>query len=147
MTIEERADAYVGHPEEIDEFTSATIKRDAYIRGAKEQKAIDEEVRLKKCDDMTEAEYNRETAFVDWYLKNGKGAPTFSDAIEWARRKLIDKVSDLKEMPCLAELGDWQKCANYVLDEIGNFESMTMNEIVYAVVGKVFEYSNARNRM
>ena len=41
MTIEERADAYIGHPEEIDEFTSETIKRDAYIRGAKEQKAID----------------------------------------------------------------------------------------------------------
>ena len=40
-TIEERADTYVGHPEEIDEFTSATIKREAYIRGAKEQKAID----------------------------------------------------------------------------------------------------------
>ena len=40
-TIEERADAYVGHPEEIDEFTSETIKREAYIRGAKEQKAID----------------------------------------------------------------------------------------------------------
>lgn len=92
MTIEERADAYVGHPEEIDEFTSATIKRGAYIRGAKEQKAIDEEVRLKKCDDMTEAEYNREIAFVDWYLKNGKGTPTYSDAIEWARRELIDKA-------------------------------------------------------
>ena len=41
MTIEERAYAYVGHPEEIDEFTSETIKRDAYIRGAKEQQAID----------------------------------------------------------------------------------------------------------
>lgn len=40
-SIEERANAYVGHPEEIDEFTSATIKRDVYIRGAKEQKAID----------------------------------------------------------------------------------------------------------
>lgn len=40
-TIEERADAYVGHPEEIDEFTSETIKRVAYIRGAKEQKVID----------------------------------------------------------------------------------------------------------
>ena len=92
MTIEERADAYVGHPEEIDEFTSETIKRAAYIRGAKEQKAIDEEVRLKKCDDMTEAEYNRETAFVDWYLKNGKGTPTYSDAIEWSRRELIDKA-------------------------------------------------------
>ena len=56
----------------------------------------------------------------------------------------LDKVADLKEMPSLAELGDWQKCANYVLDEIGNFESMTMNEIVYAVVGKVFEYSKKR---
>ena len=91
-SIEERAEAYVGHPEEIDEFTSETIKRDAYIRGAKEQKAIDEEVRLKKCDDMTEAEYNRETVFVDWYLKNGNGTPTFSDAIEWAKKDLLDKA-------------------------------------------------------
>ena len=69
-----------------------------YISGAKEQKAIDEEVRLKKCDDMTESEYKRETAFVDWYLKNGKGIPTYSDAIEWARKKVIDKACDwLKE--------------------------------------------------
>ena len=93
-TIEERADAYVGHPEEIDEFTSETIKRDAYIRGAKEQKAIDEEVRLKKCDDMTEAEYNREIAFVDWYLKNGRSTPTYSDAIEWARKKLLEETCE-----------------------------------------------------
>ena len=53
----------------------------------------------------------------------------------------LDKASDLKEMPSLAELGGWQKCAQYVLDEIGDFESMTMKEIVYAIVGKVFEYS------
>ena len=91
-SIEERADAYVGHPEEIDEFTSATIKRDAYIRGAKEQKAIDEEVRLKKSDSMTQAEYDREVAFADWYHKNGNGTPTFSDAIEWARKDLLDKA-------------------------------------------------------
>lgn len=60
-----------------------------------EQKAIDEEVRLKKCDDMTEAEYNRETAFVDWYLENGKGMPAYSDAIEWARKDLLDKAWSL----------------------------------------------------
>ena len=59
-----------------------------------EQKAIDEEVRLKKCDDMTEAEYNHETAFADWYNKNGKGTPTFSDAIEWARKDLLDKACE-----------------------------------------------------
>ena len=92
MTIEERADAYVGYPEEIDEFTSETIKREAYIAGAKEQKAIDEEVRLKKSDSMTQAEYDREVAFADWYHQNGKGTPTYSDAIEWTRRELIDKA-------------------------------------------------------
>ena len=53
----------------------------------------------------------------------------------------LDKASDLKEMPSLAELGGWQKCAQYVLDEIGDFESMTMKEIVYAIIGKVYEYS------
>ena len=94
-SIEERADAYVGHPEEIDEFSSATIKRDAYIRGAKEQKAIDEEVRLKKSDDMTKAEYEREVAFADWYNKNGKGTPTYSDAIEWTRKEVINKACEL----------------------------------------------------
>ena len=95
MTIEERADAYVGHPEEIDEFTSETIKREAYIAGAKEQKSIDEEVRLKKSDSMTQAEYDREVAFADWYHQNGKGTPTYSDAIEWTRRELIDKACEI----------------------------------------------------
>ena len=89
-SIEERAkEAYP-----INEYSIIVrvMIRGAYIRGAKEQKAIDEEVRLKKSDDMTEAEYDRETAFADWYLKNGKGTPTYSDAIEWARKQTIDEV-------------------------------------------------------
>ena len=32
----------------------------------------------------------------------------------------LDKASDLKEMPSLAELGGWHKCAQWVLDEIGD---------------------------
>lgn len=40
-TIEERADEYVGHPKEIDEFSSATIKRQAFIDGARAQRKID----------------------------------------------------------------------------------------------------------
>ena len=105
MTIEERADAYVGHPEEIDEFTSATIKRDAYIRGAKEQKAIDEEIRLKKSDDMTEEEDEREVAFAEWYQQNGKGTPTYSDAIEWTRKEVIEKACDILEYMTGGRLG------------------------------------------
>ena len=53
----------------------------------------------------------------------------------------LDKASDLKEMPSLAELGGWQKCAKWVLDEIGDINTMTKRDIIYAVVGKVFEYS------
>ena len=87
-TIEERAKEYAPDP-----FLTA-LERKAYIAGATEQKAIDEEVRLKKCDDMTEAEYEREVAFADWYHKNGKGTPTFSDAIEWARRELIGNACE-----------------------------------------------------
>ena len=88
QTIEERAKEYAPDP-----FLAA-LERKAYIAGATEQKAIDEEVRLKKCDDMTEAEYEREVAFAEWYHQNGKGTPTFSDAIEWARRELIDNACE-----------------------------------------------------
>ena len=91
-SIEERAkEAYPAHEYSVLE---RVMKRGAYIRGAKEQQAIDEEVRLKKSDDMTKAEYDRETAFADWYLKNGKGTPTFSDAIEWSRKQTIDEVCE-----------------------------------------------------
>ena len=91
-SIEERAkEAYP-----INEYSIivGVVIRGAYIRGAKEQQAIDEEVRLKKSDDMTKAEYDRETAFADWYLKNGKSTPTYSDAIEWARKDVISKACD-----------------------------------------------------
>ena len=78
-----------------------------YVEGATKQKAIDEEVRLKKSDDMTKAEYDREMAFADWYLKNGKGTPTYSDAIEWARKQTIDEVCEYAK-------------ARYDLDYCGN---------------------------
>ena len=89
QTIEERAKEYAPDP-----FLAA-LERKAYIAGATEQKAIDEEVRLKKSDSMTQAEYDREVAFADWYNKNGKGTPTYSDAIEWTRKEVINKACEL----------------------------------------------------
>ena len=95
-SIEERAREYV--PDTLNENIVVSsqvlvyMQRGAYMAGAVEQQAIDEEVRLKKSDDMTKAEYDRETAFADWYLQNGKGTPTYSDAIEWARKQTIDEV-------------------------------------------------------
>ncbi len=57
---------------------------------------------------------------------------------------MLEKASDLKEMPSLAELGSVRKCANYVLEEIGDISTMTKADIVNAIVGKVFEYSKKR---
>ena len=95
-TIEEKARLNLQYEKD---FLGHDLSEDmvcrAYIAGAKEQKATDEEVRLKKSDDMTEAEYEREVAFADWYLKNGTGTPTYSDAIEWTRKEIINKACEL----------------------------------------------------
>ena len=93
-SIEERAKEY--SLKDFDRYYTGreNAMEEGYIAGAKEQKAIDEEVRLKKCDNMTEAEYDREMAFAEWYRKNGNGTPTFSDAIEWARKDVIEKACE-----------------------------------------------------
>ena len=93
-TIEERAKEY--SLKDFDGYYTGREKamEEGYIAGATDQQAIDEKVRLKKSDDMTDAEYNRETAFADWYCINGKSTPTFSEAIEWSRKQTIDKVCD-----------------------------------------------------
>lgn len=99
-TIEERAKEYASKKADISlsavyNEALARIYEEAYVAGATEQKEIDEEVRLKKSDSMTQAEYDREVAFADWYLKNGTGTPTYSDAIEWARKEAINKACEL----------------------------------------------------
>ena len=76
-----------------------------------------------------------------WVVTRGRSSREIISGKYLKELMMLDKVSDLKEMPYLAELGDWQKCANYVLNEIGNINTMSKQDIVYAVVGKVFEYS------
>ena len=108
-TIEERAKEY--SLKDFDGYYTGREKavEEDYVVGATIQKYIDEKVRLKKCDDMTQAEHDRETAFADWYSKNGNGTPTFSDAIEWARKETIEKACEWLDN-YLMEIGypdDW----------------------------------------
>ena len=76
-----------------------------------------------------------------WVVTRGRSSREIIRGKYLKEHMMLDKVSDLKEMPSLAELGSWQKCAKYVLNEIGNINTMSKHDIVYAVVGKVFEYS------
>ena len=76
-----------------------------------------------------------------WVVTRGRGSREIISGKYLKELMMLDKASDLKEMPSLAELGGVRKCANYVLTEIGEISTMTKNEIVNAIVGKVFEYS------
>ena len=118
-SIEERAKEY--SKDHWDELTA----KEAYIAGANEQKEIDEEVRLKKFDDMTKEEYDREMAFADWYIKNGKGTPTYSDAIEWARKQTIDQACELIEK-ALQKLTTYKDKDNFTENE---FKIITVSRV------------------
>lgn len=76
-----------------------------------------------------------------WVVTRGRSSREIISGKYLKESMMLDKVSDLKEMPSLAELGSWRKCANYVLNEIGDIFAMSKIEIVNTIVGKVFEYS------
>ena len=76
-----------------------------------------------------------------WVVTRGRSSREILSGKYLQELMMLEKASDLKEMPSLAELGSWRKCANYVLNEIGDIFAMSKIEIVNAIVGKVFEYS------
>lgn len=76
-----------------------------------------------------------------WVVTRGRSNREIISGKYLKELMMLEKVSDLKEMPSLAELGAIRKCANYVLEEIGDINTMTKAEIVNTIVGKVFEYS------
>ena len=76
-----------------------------------------------------------------WVVTRGRSSREIISGKYLKELMMLDKVADIKELPNLAELGGWQKCAKYVLEEIGDISAMSKIEIVNAIVGKVFEYS------
>lgn len=76
-----------------------------------------------------------------WVVTRGRSTREIISGKYLKELMMLDKVSDLQEMPSLAELGAMRKCANYILEEIGDINTMTKAEIVNAIVGKVFEYA------
>lgn len=76
-----------------------------------------------------------------WVVTRGRSNREIINGKYLKELMMLDKVSDLQEMPSLAELGAMRKYANYVIEEIGDISTMTKAEVVNAIVGKVFEYS------
>ena len=93
-----KAEEIVGKVYGYERIYNAEIT--AYERGAKDQKAIEEAVTITKYDAMTEKQLDREECFTTWYFQNAKGAPTYSDAIEWARKQTIDNAKSAFNKAC-----------------------------------------------
>ncbi len=80
-----------------------------------------------------------------WVVTRGRSCREFISGKYLQELMRLDKASELAEMPSLAELGGWQKCAKWVLNNIGDTTNMTTRDLVYAIVGKVLEYSKMSN--
>ena len=102
-----KAEEIVGKVYGYERIYNAEIA--AYERGATDQKAIEEEVTLKKYDSMTEKQLDREEHFTSWYFQNVKGAPTYSDAIEWARKQTIYEACEIVRNIANEYFGDWEQ--------------------------------------
>ena len=76
-----------------------------------------------------------------WVVTRGRSSREIISGKYLKESMMLDKVSDLEQMPSLAELGCWRKCANYILRTMGDISAMTKADIVNTIVGKVFEYS------
>ena len=81
-----------------------------------------------------------------WVVTREKSTREIISGKYLKEQMVLEKASDLKEMPNLAELGGWKKCADYVLRTIGDISTMSKDEIVNAIVGKVYEYSKRGNK-
>lgn len=89
-TIKERAESFAkGYKNKDLSYGLYT----GYIVGAESQRIYDENLRTKKREAMTAAEYNRECAFLDWCFDNSKGGITHSEVIEWARKEVIKEAA------------------------------------------------------
>ena len=124
MTLEERATEYAernfSQADMSVQLAAGAGYNAGYKAGASIQKIIEQEVRLKKSEDVAQGEYDRQNSFfMNWYFKKRKEIPTYSDAIEWARKTTIDKA-------CGWLKNNWREYVNQDRDGMilfGNWES------------------------
>jgi hypothetical protein len=66
--------------------------RDSFIAGANWQYEQFENERLKNCDELTAEQAQMESDFVVQHLEKYNSTPTYSDAIEYGKKQVIDKA-------------------------------------------------------
>ena len=80
-----------------------------------------------------------------WVVTRGPSSREYISGQYLKEVMRLDRVSDIQDMPNLAELGGWKKCAEWIIEsgflaDIDRF-NISAAEYIYAIVGKMFEYS------
>ena len=57
-----------------------------------------EKNRLAACDNMTKEEFDREQEFTTDFIEKNNRIPTYSDAIEYGRESMREKLTKLEEL-------------------------------------------------
>ena len=74
-----------------------------------------------------------------WVITRHKSCTSFTRGSYLREQFRLDKASDIKEVD-LATLGGLEKITRRILEELPNeYRSMTTNDLVHIIVGKVFE--------
>ena len=80
--------------EKNDNDVSKYDIEDIFIAGADWRYEQFEKNRLAACDNMTKEEADREQEFTTNFIEKNNRIPTYSDAIEYGRKQLIDKAAE-----------------------------------------------------
>ena len=80
--------------EKNDNDVSKYDIEDIFIAGADWRYEQFEKNRLAACDNMTKEEADREQEFTTNFIEKNNRIPTYSDAMEYGRKQLIDKAAE-----------------------------------------------------
>lgn len=82
----------------LDEQSDQLLRQIGFKFGAKWQYEQFEKNRLTACDNMTKEEFDREQEFTTDFIEKNNRIPTYSDAIEYGRESMRERLTKLKEL-------------------------------------------------
>ena len=84
----------------LDEQSDQLLRQIGFKFGANWRYEQFEKNRLAACDNMTKEEFEREQEFTTNFIEKNNRVPTYSDAIEYGRKAMIEKAISRLESLC-----------------------------------------------
>ena len=82
----------------LDEQSDQLLRQIGFKFGANWRYEQFEKNRLAACDSMTKEEFEREQEFTTNFIEKNNRIPTYSDAIEYGRESMKERLTKLEEL-------------------------------------------------